>query len=114
MSRLTSIEASEPLDNHLRDTLSTQCLAVDECLLLDTGERIEDGGDEENNSSRDQRGSSCNDGEPLDEREDEVDGRAHVVGLKTAHEGVEAARSWADSQEEWDFDEEDEEGGNAT
>jgi len=51
-----------------------------------------------------------NDAKPLDEAHGEVDTSAHVVCCESTHERIEFGRGRADTEKEWNFDEDDEEG----
>jgi hypothetical protein len=98
-------------NNHLRYTLSSKCLAVHECLSLDTRQQIQHSRDKKHNCGREEGGGvTCYQREPLHNRHDTVHRSARVVGLKTADEVVEFGRGRTDSQEQRDFDEEDDEG----
>lgn len=103
------LSPTDELDNHLSDTVTTQSLASNEALTLDTGQCIEDGRDEQDDGSDDKTG--CLDGErdPLNDTHCKVDCGAHVIGLESANESVKRGRRRADAQEERDFDEENDE-----
>ena len=99
--------------NHLRNSLPTQRLAVHKCLPSHTSQQVAPRSDEQKYRSSDQTRGSRNQAEPLDERHYSVDRSAHVVGLEATDEAIEVCGCWADSEEEWDLDEEDYEGGDA-
>jgi hypothetical protein len=101
------------LNNHLRNPLPTQRLTRRKLLLLQPRERIESRSDQQHDRSRDQARGVADDGEELDDAHDEVDGGAHVVCLEAADEGVEVLRGGADAQQKRDFDEDEDEGGDA-
>jgi hypothetical protein len=101
------------LNNHLRNALSAQRLTRRKLLLLQPRERIKGRGNQQHDRSRDQARRVADDGEELDDAHDEVDGGAHVICLETADEGVEVLRGRADAEEKWDFDEDEDEGGDA-
>jgi hypothetical protein len=101
------LSAKNKLDNHLGDTVTTQSLASNESLALDSSQCVEGGCDEENNGSDDETGRLDGDRDPLDDTHGKVDGGAHVIGLESADEGVKRGRCRADAQEERDFDKED-------
>jgi len=97
------------LDNHLGDTVTTQSLASNESLTLDTGQCVEGSRDKQNDGSDDKAGRLYGDRDPLDDTHGKVDCGAHVIGLKSADEGVKRGRRRADAQEERDFNKEDDE-----
>ena len=88
------------LDDHLRNSLSTQRLAAYKSLALDTSKRIEYGGDQQENGRSDQTGGHCGKAGPLDGAHAKVDESAHIVGLEFANESVKLGRRRADSEEE--------------
>jgi hypothetical protein len=106
---LVSIPRIQLLYDHLRNTLSTQCLAALELLPLEASKRIEDGSNQQKYSGNNQAGCLGPDADPLHCAHYKVDGGAHVVGSEFADEGIEFGRSRADAQEERDFDEDDDE-----
>ncbi|KAB8338737.1 hypothetical protein FH972_021682 [Carpinus fangiana] len=95
-------------DDHLRHSLTPKRLAANEALSPDTCERVEERRNEQNNCRGEQAGRTSGDQcQPLHNAHNQVDGGAHVVGLKAADEGVELGRSRADAQQQRDLDEED-------
>lgn len=90
--------------------MATQRLASLERLALETSERIEEGGNKEHDSGRNQTGSIYRNANKLNNTHDSIDSGAHVIGLEFADEGVEFGRGWADAEEERDFNEDDDEG----
>jgi len=51
-----------------------------------------------------------NDAKPLDDAHGEVDTGTHVICCESTHEGIEFRRRRTDTEKEWNFDEDDEEG----
>jgi hypothetical protein len=100
-------------NDHLRNALPAQRLTRRKLLLLQPRERIESRSDQQHDRSRDQARRVADDGEELDDAHDEVDGGAHVVCLEAADEGVEVLGCRADAQQQRDFDEDEDEGGDA-
>ena len=100
-------------NDHLRNALPAQRLTRRKLLLLQPRERIKRRGDQQYDRGRDQARRVPDDGEELDDAHDEVDGGAHVVCLEASDEGVEVLRGRADAQQERDFDEDEDEGGDA-
>lgn len=96
-----------PLDDHLCNALSTQSLATLESLTLETSERVEDGSEHQDHSSRDQASHPCGDASPLHSAHGGVQSGAQEVGLKLANKSIELGRSGTDSQEQRNFEEED-------
>lgn len=94
------------LHDHLRNSLSTQCLATLELLPFESSQSIEQRCNEQYDGGGDQTGCSGDDAEPLDDGHDGVDAGAHIVGRESADEFIEFRRGRADSEEERDFDEE--------
>lgn len=101
------------LNNHLRDTLAAQSLTRRKLLLFQTSKRIECRGNQQHNSGCDQTCRVADERKPLDYAHCGVDGGAHVVGFEAADEGVEFLGGRADAQEEGDFDEDEDEAGDA-
>jgi hypothetical protein len=97
------------LDNHLCNTSATQSLASNKLLALQTGKRIENSGDIEENGSGDQTASTSGQTGPLDTTESEVNGSSHPAGCEAANKVVKLGGSWANSKKEGDFDEEQDE-----
>jgi len=98
-----------PLDNHLRNSLATQCLAANKVLLRDGCEGIERSGKKKEHSSSYQTRGSGDKADPLDSTKYHVDAGAHPVGGKATNERVEFRGRGTDSEEEWNFNEEDNE-----
>jgi hypothetical protein len=94
--------------------MATQRLAALERLTLDASQRIEQGGDKEHDRGRNQTGGIYRNANELYDTHDTIDCRAHVIGFEFADEGVEFGRGWADAEEEWNFDEDDDEGADET
>jgi hypothetical protein len=103
------LSEDDNLDDHLSDTVTTQSLASNESLSLDTSQCVEGGCDKQNDGSDDKTGCLYGNRDPLNDTHGQVDGGAHVIGLESADEGVKRRRRWADAQEERDFDKEDNE-----
>jgi len=101
------------LHNHLRNALPTKRLAAHKLLMLQARKRIERRSQQQKHSHRNQPTRIYEKREPLREAHDKVYTSAHVVCCEAADEAVKAGRGRADAQEEWDFDEEDDEGGNS-
>jgi hypothetical protein len=89
--------------------VTTQSLASNESLTLDSSQCIEAGCDEQDDGSDDKTGCLHGDRNPLDDTHGKVDGGAHVIGLESANEGIKCRRRRTDAQEERDLDEEDDE-----
>jgi hypothetical protein len=96
-----------PLYDHLRDTLSAQCLAPLERLPLDTSECVEGCRSQQDDGGGYQAGCLRPDADPLYDAHDEVDGGAHVVRAESTNESVEFWGSGTDAEEEWNLDEDD-------
>ena len=101
------------LHNHLRNALSTKSLTRSKLLLLQPRQRVKRCREQQHDGSGDQACRVADERQPLDQTHDAVDARAHVVRLEAADEAVEAFGSWADAQEERDFDEDEDESGDA-
>lgn len=101
------------LDDHLSYTLSTQRLTALKRLSLKSRQRIENRRNQQKNRRSDQTRRVSNQAQPLNQAHDSVDRRAHVVRLEASDEGVEGRGGRADAQEEGDFDEDEDEGGDA-
>lgn len=101
------------LDNHLSNALATERLASDKGLSLDAGEKITEGGEQEEDAGGDQGTPSKCGADELDDGHDKVCRGAEVVCGNLADKLVKLARRRADAEEERDFDEEDEKGRNA-
>lgn len=104
---------SRILHNHLRDTLSSQCLAANEALSLDASQSVKNRSQQQENSCSNQAGGIGNQRKPLDDAHGQVDGSAHVIRLEAADEAVKLRRGRADAQEKRDLDEEEDEGADA-
>jgi hypothetical protein len=89
--------------------VTTQSLASNESLTLDTSQCVEGGCDEQNDGSNDKAGCLYGDRDPLNDTHGKVDCGAHVIGLESADEGVKRRRRRADAQEERNFDKKDHE-----
>lgn len=101
------------LHDHLRNTLATKRLTSGEFLLLEPSQRVESGRNEQHDSGSDQARRVADQREPLDHAHSRVDSGAHVVCFEAADEAVEGFRGRADAQEERDFDEDEDESGDA-
>lgn len=93
----------------MSNTLSTESLAALKCLALETGESVEDRGDEQEDGCDNQACGHGPDADPLYSAQNEVDSSAHVVCLELADEGIELRGRWADTEKQRDFDENDDE-----
>lgn len=100
-------------DDHLGDALSTQGLAPDEALTLETGQSVEDGSHEQNHRGGDQTRHSLRDAGPLDRAHDGVDRGPHVIRRDSSDERVELGGGRADAEEEGDLDEDEYDGATA-
>ena len=98
------------LDNHLGYALSTQGLTALKRLTLETGKRVEDGGEGQEDGADDQAGCLGPDADPLHSAQHGVEPSAHVIRLDLTDEGIELGGCRADSEEQRDLDEDDEEG----
>lgn|SRR5687768_14066017 len=103
-------DISRCLDNHLRDTLSTQGLAADERLALDTRSEVAECRQSEEHSGSNQSAGAVKQAEEDNDGHDGVGGGAHVVRGDLADGIVEFRGGWADAEEKGNFDEEDQEG----
>lgn len=101
------------LDNHLRNSMPTQCLAPYKTLSLNPSQQIEECRKQQEHRRSHQARRAEDEAEPLDHAQNAVERRAHVVCLKAADEGVELGGRRADAQEERDLDEDDDEGGDS-
>jgi hypothetical protein len=106
---LVSIPRTQLLYDHLRNTLSTQCLAALELLTLEASKCIEDGGDHQEHCGNNQASRLGPNADPLHRAHHKVDGGAHIIGAKFADKSIELWRGRADAKEERDFDEDDDE-----
>ena len=93
--------------------MSAESLTGSELLLLESRQSIERGRDQQHDGGRDQACRVADQGEPLDQAHDSIDSSAHVICFEAANEAVEDFRGWADAEEERDFDEDEDEGGDA-
>ena len=100
-------------NDHLRNALPAQRLTRRKLLLLKPRERIESRSDQQHDRSRDQARRVADQGKPLDQAHNAIDGGAHVIRLEAADEAVEGFGGRAYAQEERDFDEDEDEGGDA-
>jgi hypothetical protein len=89
--------------------MTTQSLASNESLTLNTSQCVEGGCDKQDNGSDDKAGCLYGDRDPLDDTHGKVDCGAHVIGLESADEGIKRGRCRTDAQEERHFDKEDNE-----
>jgi hypothetical protein len=99
-----------PSYDHLRNTLSTKCLATLKLLPLETSERVKDRRNHQEDGRDNQARGLGPYADPLYDAHHGVDGSAHVVRTKFTDEGVEFRRGRADTEEQRDFDEYDDEG----
>jgi hypothetical protein len=80
---------SLPLNNHLRNTLSAQCLTRSKLLLLQPRQRIERRSDKQHYRRRNQARGVADKRKPLYDAHDAVDRSTHVVCLEASDEAVE-------------------------
>lgn len=86
----SSTSARLTLDNHLCQSLPTQCLRADEPLALDAREAVAERCQQEQQRRRDQTvGVPDDEREPEHDGHGEVDSRTHVVGLESSDELIE-------------------------
>lgn len=97
-------------NDHLRDTLAAKGLAADKLLALQTSQRVEEGGDREDDGGGDETRRASYETNPLDSTHGGVHGGAHVVGGEAADEGIELGGCRANTEEERYLNEEDDEG----
>jgi hypothetical protein len=100
-------------DDHLRNTLSTECLATLECLALEASQCVEDRSDHKEHSGHDQACGLGPDADPLYGAHYEVYGGAHIIGAEFTDKRVELGRRGADAEEERYLDEDNDEGTNS-
>lgn len=101
------------LDNHLRNTLSTQGLAALKSLTLETSKRIEDGSKRQEDCADDQACCLRPNTDPLHSAQHGIEAGTHVVCLDLTDEGIEFGRRRADAKEQRDLNEDDEERGHS-
>lgn len=112
----TREEARDPsggkgcLDDHLRDTVAAEGLAANKLLALQTSQRVEEGGDREDDGSGNETRGSRYETNPLDCTHGGVHSRAHVVGGEAADEGIELGGRRANTEKERYLNKEDDEG----
>jgi hypothetical protein len=104
---LSSPSLRAHLNNHLRNSSTTQRLATHKLILPRRRNRIKARRDQQHNSSGNETRSNNDERDPLHNRHDEVDCSAHIVCAELPDEVVEFGRGGADAQEEGDFYEED-------
>lgn len=109
MSDFTAVRLAG-LNDHLGDTSASKSLAPNESLLLDRGEQVAYSCESENHGGGDQASSGNSNTEPLDQSHNAIGSGASVVCRNLANRGIESRRGRADSQQQWDLDEEDDEG----
>jgi hypothetical protein len=98
------------LYDHLSNTMPSESLATHESLSLNTCQCIERCRDcQENRCSNQTRRRRDDDTEPLHNSHDQVDQRSHVIRGEPLHEGIKLRRGRADSEKQWDLDEDDDE-----
>jgi hypothetical protein len=97
------------LNDHLRNTLTTEGLAADKLLALQTGQRVEDSSDGEHNGGGDQTRGTGDETSPLDTTHDGIHSGAHPVGCEAADEGIELGGCRANAKQEGYLNEEDDE-----
>jgi hypothetical protein len=85
------------LHNHLRNTLSAQCLTRGEFLLLEPSQCVESGSNQQHHGRSDQARRVADQRKPLDHAHDTIDGSAHVIRLEAADKAVEAFGGRADA-----------------
>ena len=102
-----------PLNNHLRNPLSTQRLRPRKVLIPQPCQQIENRRNQQHHCRGEQTARMRQQREPLRQRHDAVHTRTHIVGREAAHEDVEFFRGWADTQEERDFEENKNQAGDA-
>ena len=101
------------LHNHLRNTLSAKRLTRSKFLLLQPSQRVERRSDQQHDCRSNQARRVANQGQPLDHAHDSIDAGAHVVCFEAADKAVEDFGGRTDAQEEGDFNEDEDEAGNA-
>lgn len=98
-------------NNHLRNTLASQCLAANEPLPLETSDGVAYSSDQqEHGSSKQARAVTRDQTQPLYHAHYEVDGGAHVICGKAAYELIELFGGRTYAKEERYFDEQEDEG----
>jgi hypothetical protein len=89
--------------------LTTEGLAANKGLSLDTSEEVAQGSKQQENGGGNQTARAADNADKLQSTHDTIGARAHVVGRNLANELVELGRSWADSEEERDLNKQDDE-----
>lgn len=79
--------------------MSTQSLAALKCLALESGERVEDSGEGQEDGTDDQACSLRPDANPLYNTQYGIERSAHIVCLDLADEGIEFGGCRADAEE---------------
>jgi len=87
-------------DNHLRNALSTECLATDELLLSQSCQSVAYSRQSQEDSCGNQTASIHYDAEKLNHGHHAIDCCSHVVGGESADESVELGRCRTDSKQE--------------
>lgn len=85
-------------NDHLRNTLTAECLAADELLAPQTSQRVEDGGDSEHDSGGNETRGAGDETNPLDSTHSGIHSGAHVIGGEAADEGIELGGCGADTE----------------
>lgn len=98
------------LHNHLRNTLTTEGLAADKGLALDTGKQVAKSSQQQEDSSGNQAACTADIANELQSRHDAVGGCAHIIGRDLANRLIELAGGWADSEKKRDLDEKNDKG----
>lgn len=101
------------LDDHLRNSLSTQSLAANKVLALQSSQSIEESGNEKQDGGRNQTRCTGDKTDPLDGAHDGIHGRAHPVSGESPNEVVEFLRSWANPEQEGNLNENEDQPRNA-
>ena len=98
-------------DNHLSNSLTTQRLTTHEVLVLQGGQRIKYGRDQEEDGRNDQRTPPIDQTEPLQHAHDDVDDGPHRGRGESTDKRVELFRRWAYPQQEGYFNKDDDDRG---
>lgn len=99
-------------DNHLRNPLTTQCLASNKLLALQARQSIEERGEKEKNSCCDQARRTGDKTDPLQSTHNGVHGGAHPISSEPPNKGVELFGGRAYSEQKGHLDEDENKSGN--
>ena len=85
---LMSLRSAGLSNDHLSNSLAAKCLRSSELVTSNSGEKVEDRGEQHKHSGGNQTGGRHNQREPLNKAEHAVESRAHIICCESAHEDV--------------------------